>query len=44
MQTETSFIAIQLKGMLEGLRKGGYMQDYNFKTGCQNMKTEIKQI
>lgn len=40
MQIQTSFTAIQLKGMLGGLRKGGYMKDDNFKTGRQNMNMQ----
>lgn len=40
MQIKISFTAIQLKGMLEGLRKGRYMQDDNFKTECQNTNTQ----
>lgn len=40
MQIKISFIAIPLKGMLEGLRKGGNMQDHNSKTGCQTTNTQ----
>lgn len=40
MQIKISFIAIQLKGMLKGLKKAGYMQDHNSKTGCQTMNTQ----
>lgn len=40
MQIRTSFIAIRLKGMLGGLRKGQHVKDYNFKTGCQNLNMQ----
>lgn len=39
-QIKISFKAIQLKGMLEGPRKGGYMQDHNSRTGCHTMNVQ----
>lgn len=40
MQIKISFIGIRLKGMLEGLRKRGYMQDHNSKIRCQKTNTQ----